>query len=68
MSKRTKYQARRPMPRIRTRARARVEKTTLTLGDVIAAAYDSLGDTRSVVRLLTSNAMADRIGIQLIVD
>ncbi|MBL8934339.1 MAG: hypothetical protein JNM69_07290 [Archangium sp.] len=56
------------MPRIRTRARARTEKTTLTLGDVIAAAYDSLGDTRAVVRLLTSNAMADRIGLQIVVD
>lgn len=70
MSKRTRYQARRPMPKIRTkaRARARASQQTLTLGDLIAATYDSVGDTRSVARLLSSNAMAERIGLQIVVD
>lgn len=61
----TKYQARRPMPRIRTVAKQ--EQSTLTLGDLIAAAYDALGDTKSVARVLGSNALAQRIGRQLIV-
>lgn len=68
MSKKNRYQARRPMPPIRTRARARSEKTTLTLGDLIVAAYDAVGDTEAVARLLGSNAMAERIGCTLIVD
>ncbi|MDX2014753.1 MAG: hypothetical protein SFW67_31435 [Myxococcaceae bacterium] len=68
MSKKTmKYQARRPMPRIRTKSRARTTPTTLTLGDLIAAAYDSFGDTRSVARVLGSHAMAERIGVQLVI-
>jgi hypothetical protein len=68
MSKKTmKYQARRPMPRIRTKARARVERATLTLGDLIAAAYDTYGDTRMVARVLGSNAMAERIGLNVVI-
>lgn len=65
----TKYQARRPLPRLRTKARARTEQQTLTLGDLIAAAYDTVGDdTRAVARLLQSNAMAARIGRHLVID
>lgn len=69
MSKRTKYQARRPMPQLRTKARGRTraEARTLTLGDLIAAAYDSVGDTRAVARVLGSNAMAERIGVHIVV-
>ncbi len=66
--KNVKYQARRPMPRIRTSKRARAEKAPLTLGDLIAAAYDALGDTRTVARVLSSNGMAERIGRTIVVD
>ena len=66
MSKRTKYQARRPMPRIRTSAVAKKAPAT-TLGDLIAAAYDTLGETNGVARVLSSNALAARIGRHIIV-
>ncbi len=69
MSKRTKYQARRPMPQQRTRARARTAAPrTLTVGDLIAAAYDAMGDTKSVARVLGSHAMAERVGLHIVVD
>ncbi|MCA2981129.1 MAG: hypothetical protein INH41_03090 [Myxococcaceae bacterium] len=62
-----KYQARRPMPRIRTSARARATAPALTLGELIAAAYDTCGDTRTVSRVLGSCTMAERIGLHVIV-
>ncbi|MBE2253133.1 MAG: hypothetical protein IAE78_26610 [Myxococcus sp.] len=65
MSKRTRYQARRPMPRIRRRAKQ--VAAVLTLGELIAAAYDAMGETGAVARVLSSNAMAERIGCAIIV-
>ncbi len=67
MSKRTKYQARRPVPRIRTVA-SPTNRPALTLGDLITAAYDTLGETNGVARLLSSNALAARIGRLIVVD
>ncbi|MDP1920458.1 MAG: hypothetical protein Q8L14_29710 [Myxococcales bacterium] len=66
MSKRTKYQARRPVPPIRTVARSK-QPAAFSLGDLIAAAYDTIGETRAVARLLSSNALATRIGRHIVV-
>jgi len=54
------------MPRIRTSAVAKKAPAT-TLGDLIAAAYDTLGETNGVARVLSSNALAARIGRHIIV-
>lgn len=67
MSKRTKYQARRPMPRIRTSASAKKAPGPLTLGELITAAYDLIGETNGVARMLNSNALAARIGRHIVV-
>jgi hypothetical protein len=37
------------------------------MGDLIVAAYDALGETRTVARVIGSSAMAVRIGRQVIV-
>lgn len=69
MSKRTNYQARRPMPQQRTRARARkAAPPALTLGDLIVAAYDAMGSTKAVARVLGSHAMAERVGVHVVID
>ncbi|MFT3708776.1 MAG: hypothetical protein QM817_14095 [Archangium sp.] len=61
--KKSKMQGRRPMPKIRNKTVAiSAEPKTLTVGDLITAAFDSLGDAGVVVRVLSSNKMADRIG------
>lgn len=67
MSKRTKYQARRPVPPIRTVARSKQQPAAFSLGELIAAAYDTMGETRAVARLLSSNALATRIGRHIVV-
>lgn len=67
MSKRTKYQARRPVPPIRTVASSKKQPAAFSLGDLIAAAYDTIGETRAVARLLGSNALAARIGRHIVV-
>lgn len=68
MSKRTKYQARRPMPKLRKTTTATRQPSPLTLGDLIAAAYDAIGETNAVARVLGSNVLAERIGRAIIVD
>lgn len=61
---------RRTLPAVR-RSSARMSLRTrapLTLGDFIAAAYDSLGaDPRRVARVLASRAMAEVTGLRVVV-
>jgi hypothetical protein len=54
------------MPKMRAKVKEAVSRPALTLGDLINAAYDALGDTQSVVRVLQSNRMANRIGRKLV--
>lgn len=67
MAKTTKkVQGRRVMPAVRRHgARAR----TLTLGELIAAAYDvSNGDSKRAAKILSSREMAEALGRRIIVD
>lgn len=59
-------QGRRPMPLMREKKKVATERPVLTLGDLISAAYDTLGETGTVVRVLASNRMANRIGRKLV--
>ena len=60
-------QGRRAMPRAR-RSRARRQPGALTLGDLVAAAFDTLGpDTRSVAELLSSRSMARALGRRIVI-
>jgi hypothetical protein len=65
--KNQKMQGRRPMPKMR-RKTVHVEPPppVLTVGDLITAAFDALGDTRAVVRVLGSNRLGDRVGRKLV--
>jgi hypothetical protein len=56
------------MPRIRLAGDSKRPLSALTLGDLIAAAYDALGETKGVAKVLGSNALAARIGRQIVVD
>lgn len=61
--KKHKMQGRRPMPKNHTRKSAvAAEPKTLTVGDLIAAAFDTFGDAGVVVRVLQSNKMGERVG------
>ena len=56
-----KRQGRRVIPAIRRRAaqaKAVVGSGRATLGDLIAAAFDTMGDAKSVARVLTSADLA----------
>jgi hypothetical protein len=59
-------QGRRPMPLMREKNKVATERPALTLGDLISAAYETLGETGTVVRVLASNRMANRIGRKLV--
>jgi hypothetical protein len=59
-------QGRRPMPKMRAKKKATTERAALTIGDLISAAYDALGETGTVVRVLASNGMSHRIGRKLV--
>jgi hypothetical protein len=63
-----KMQGRRPMPKMRNKTKVTVERSTLTVGDLINAAYEALGDTGAVVRVLGSNRMSNRIGRKLVIQ
>ena len=66
-------QGRRPWPPPRAWARARGVAEAgggarpVTLGDLIAAAFDALGDAREVARVLSSEEMAKAIGRKIVV-
>lgn len=64
--KNSKMQGRRPMPKIRTKMKVTVEARTLTVGDLISAAFDALGDTGQVVRVLGSARLSERVGRKLV--
>ncbi|MFO0596050.1 MAG: hypothetical protein U0228_12115 [Myxococcaceae bacterium] len=65
--KKSKMQGRRPMPQMRTK-KVHVEAApkVLTVGDLISAAYDALGDTEAVVRVLGSNRLSERVGRKIV--
>ena len=62
-----KIQGRRVMPKIRNRTkRAGATKGLLTLGDLVAAAFDTLIDSDAVTYVLASRRMSTRIGRKLV--
>lgn len=64
--KTTRPHTRRPMPRTRTKAPRPVVAPRFTVGDLVSAAYDALHETGSVLRVLGSSRMAERIGRKLV--
>lgn len=64
--KKTKMQGRRPMPKMRKKMQATVSAKTLTVGDLITAAFEALGDTGAVVRVLGSSRLSERVGRKLV--
>lgn len=64
--KKNKMQGRRPMPKMRSKVKQEVAPKTLTVGDLISAAYDALGDSRQVVRVLSSRGLGERVGRQIV--
>jgi hypothetical protein len=59
--KKSKVQSRRPMPKPRHEQKVRV----LTVGDLISAAFDALGDAGQVARVLGSRGLSERVGRKL---
>ena len=64
--KNTRMQGRRPIPTMRTKMKVTLEKRTLTVGDLISAAFEALGDARQVVRVLGSTHLSQRVGRKLV--
>lgn len=64
--KNTRMQGRRPIPTMRTKMKATLERRTLTVGDLISAAFEALGDARQVVRVLGSTHLSQRVGRKLV--
>jgi hypothetical protein len=64
--KNSKMQGRRPMPKMRNKMKVTVESPALTVGDLISAAFDALGDTRQVMRVLGSSRLSERVGRKLV--
>ena len=60
----TKRRARQ-VPAMRRRAKV-VTRTGLTVGELISAAYDVLGETRQVLRVLGSGPLSRRMGRKLV--
>ena len=63
-----KIQGRRVMPKIRNRTQRAGAATAgaLTIGDLVAAAFDTLSDADAVTLLLSSRRMSSRIGRKLV--
>ena len=40
--------------------------STLTVGDLISAAFETLGDSAKVVRVLGSAPLSERVGLKLV--
>lgn len=63
-------QGRRVIPALRrnsAKARVAAQKQVVTLGELIAAAFDTVGQsTNEVVRLVSSKPMTDRIGRKIV--
>ncbi|MHB8878771.1 MAG: hypothetical protein ACYC8T_34150 [Myxococcaceae bacterium] len=66
MAKGSGGQGRRPWPSVRRRARRGA--SGVTLGELIAAAFDVLGDADEVARVLSSKEMAKAIGRKITVS
>jgi hypothetical protein len=65
--KKSKMQGRRPMPKMRAKMKVEAEAKTMTVGDLILAAFDALGDdTNTVVRVLSSQRLGERVGRRLV--
>ncbi len=67
---RIKVQGRRVIPKGRSRRIVRRKAAPvgrLSLGELIAAAYDALGDTDAVARVLGSDGLALRLGCRIVV-
>jgi|APLak6261679142_1056127.scaffolds.fasta_scaffold00210_18 hypothetical protein len=64
--KNSKMQGRRPMPKMRSKLKVEVVPQAMTVGDLIAAAFDALGDAESVKRVLSSQRLAERVGRKLV--
>ncbi len=54
------------MPKIRTKMKVAVKAKTLTVGDLITAAFDALGDVGQVMRVLGSERLSERVGRKLV--
>lgn len=61
-----KIQGRRVMPKMRNRTKRAASPAPLTLGDLVAAAYDTLNDADAVTYVLASRRMSSRIGRKLV--
>ena len=64
--KKSKMQGRRPMPKMRSKMKVALEARVLTVGDLITAAFDALGDAAQVVRVLGSTGLSERVGRKLV--
>ena len=64
--KNTGLQGRRPIPKIRSKMKVSVPTKTLTVGDLISAAFEALGDAGQVVRVLGSKHLSERVGRKLV--
>lgn len=64
--KTTKMQGRRPMPKMRNKAKVSLTPKPLTVGDLVSAAFDALGDTGQVLRVLSSRGLSERVGRKLV--
>ncbi len=65
--KKNKMQGRRPMPKMRKKTVSiEVGASAPSVGDLIAAAFDALGDSDAVMRVLQSNRLAERIGRKIV--
>lgn len=60
----TSKTTRRNAPKMKTN----VVTQKLTLGDLVSAAYEALGDTRAVARLLSSRPMARVVGRPVVIS
>lgn len=61
-----KIQGRRVMPKMRNRTKRAASTAPLTLGDLVAAAYDALDNVDAVTYVLASRRMSNRIGRRLV--
>ncbi len=64
--KKCRTQGLRSMPKVQSMAKAGVEVKPLTVGDLITAAFDALGDTSHVVQVLGSARLSERVGRKLV--
>lgn len=64
--KKSKMQGRRPMPKMRNKLKVSVAPRALTVGDLISAAFEALGDTKQVMRVLGSRHLSERVGRKLV--